>query len=81
MLKNVRKCLNKFFSISVRNLLIMSSVFSLVGGVALFVFSSLLLDGLRREEETAFKGWLLTMAIFTPWKIVSWAFAGSLNFP
>jgi hypothetical protein len=56
----------------------MSSVFSLVGGFALFIFSSLLLDGLRREEESAFRGWLLTMAIFTPWKILSWAFAGSL---
>ena len=37
---------------------------------------SLLLDGLRREEETAFKGWLWTMGIFTPWKCLAWAFAG-----
>jgi hypothetical protein len=56
----------------------MSSVFSTVGGLVLFVVSSLLLDGLRREEESAFKGWLWTMVIFTPWKIVAWAFAGSI---
>ena len=70
------KLVIKFRLVSVRNLLIMSSVFSLVGGVALFIVSALLLDGLRREEESAFKGWLYTMVIFTPWKIVAWAFAG-----
>ena len=64
---------------AVRNLLIMSSVFSLIGGVVLFIVSALLLDGLRREEESAFKAWLYTMGIFAPWKILAWAFAGILT--
>lgn len=63
----------------VRNLLIMSSVLSLLGGVALFVTNVLLLDGLRKEQETAFKGWLWTMGIFAPWKIIAWVFAGIVN--
>ena len=72
----MRMYIQKCVLFSVRNLMIMSSVFSTLGGVVLFVVSSLLLDGLRREEETAFKGWLFTMGIFTPWKILAWAFAG-----
>ena len=48
----------------------MSSVLSLLGGVALLVTNVLLLDGLRKEQETAFKGWLFSMGFFTPWKIV-----------
>lgn len=63
----------------IRNLLIMSSVLSLLGGVALLVTNVLLLDGLRKEQETAFKGWLFSMGFFTPWKIVAWAFAGIVN--
>ncbi len=57
----------------------MSSVFSLLGGIALFVTNVLLLDGLRKEQETAFKGWLISMGFFAPWKIVAWAFAGIVN--
>jgi len=63
----------------IRNLLIMSSVFSLLAAAALFVTNVLLLDGLRKEQETAFKGWLLIMGFFTPWKILAWAFAGIVN--
>lgn len=63
----------------VRNLLIMSSVFSLFGGVALLVTNVLLLDGLRKEQESAFKGWLFSMGFFVPWKWVAWAFAGIVN--
>ena len=55
----------------------MSSVFSLLGGIGLFVTNVLLLDGLRKEAESGFKGWLITMGIFTPWKILAWGFAGN----
>ena len=41
---------------SVRNLLIFGSVFSLLGGCAVLVSNVLLLDGLRKEQEKAFKG-------------------------
>ena len=59
----------------------MSSVFSLLGGIALFVTNVLLLDGLRKEQETAFKGWLYTMGVFTVWKIVAWGFSCIVNDP
>lgn len=65
----------------IRGLLIMSSVFSLLGGIALFVTNVLLLDGLRKEQETAFKGWLYTMGVFTVWKIVAWGFSCIVNDP
>ena len=57
----------------------MSSVFSLFGGVALLITNVLLLDGLRKEQETAFKGWLYSMGFFAPWKWLAWAFAGIVN--
>ena len=66
-------------SLSVRNLLVMSSVFSLFGGVALLITNVLLLDGLRKEQESAFKGWLYSMGFFAPWKWLAWAFAGIVN--
>ena len=45
----------------VRNLLMMSAVFSLVGGFILFIASVTLLDSLRKEDERAFRFWLWTM--------------------
>lgn len=63
----------------IRGLLIMSSVFSLLLGIGLFVTNVLLLDGLRKEQESGFKGWLLFMGTFTPWKILAWGFAGIVN--
>ena len=68
-----------FMVVSVRNLLIMSSVFSLLSGIALFVTNVFLLDGLRKEKETAFRPWLYVMGFVTSWKIVAWAFAGIVN--
>ena len=43
----------------VRNLLIMSSVFSLLGGIAIAITSVQLLDALRKEQEISFKGNLI----------------------
>ena len=64
----------------IRGLLIMSSVFSLLLGIGLFITNVLLLDGLRKEQESGFKGWLLIMGLFTPWKILAWGFAGMTTF-
>jgi len=61
------------------DLLVMSSVFSLLGGFVLFCTNILLLDGLRKEQETAFKAWLYTMGIFTCWKWVAWGFGFIVN--
>ncbi len=44
------------FVSAVRNLLVMSAVFSFLCGIALFITSVMLLDALRKEQETAFKG-------------------------
>jgi len=63
----------------VRNLLIMSGLFSTIFGLALLVTSCILLDALRQEKERGFEGWLWTMAFFTPWKIIAWAFASIVN--
>ena len=57
----------------------MSSVVSLLLGIALFIANVKLLDGLRKESENAFKWWLYVMGILTPWKILAWAFAGIVN--
>ena len=50
-----------FYILLVRNLLMMSAVFSLVGGFILFIASVTLLDSLRKEDERAFRFWLWTM--------------------
>jgi len=63
----------------VRNLLLMSALFTLFGSLALFVTSCIILDALRLEKETGFKSWLVTMGIFTPWRIIAWAYASIVN--
>ena len=37
------------------------------------------MDGLRKEQETAFEAWLYTMGIFTCWKWVAWGFGFIVN--
>ena len=51
----------QFILLLVRNLLMMSAVFSMVGGLFVFIASCALLDGLRKEDERAFVFWLWTM--------------------
>ena len=63
----------------VRNLLLMSALFTLFGSVALFITSCITLDALRLEKETGFKSWLVTMGIFTPWRIVAWVYGSIVN--
>jgi len=63
----------------VRNLLMMSAVLTLVGSLALFVTSCITLDALRLEKETGFQSWLVTMGLFTPWRIVAWVYACIVN--
>ena len=49
--------------------------------IDLFIYFFLisLQDGLRKEQETAFKAWLYTMGIFTCWKWVAWGFGFIVN--
>jgi hypothetical protein len=51
----------------------------MLGGAALFITNVLLLDGLRKEQESGFRSWLCIMGFLTPWKIAAWAFAGIVN--
>merc|ERR1719445_987686 len=63
----------------VRNLLFMSALFTLVGAVAVFISSCVTLDALRLEKETGFKSWLISMGIFTPWRVIAWVYAFIVN--
>ena len=63
----------------VRNILFMSAFLTLLGSVAVFISSCYTLDALRLEKETEFKGWLISMGIFTPWRIVAWVYAFIVN--
>lgn len=63
----------------VRNLLFLSGLVSTVGAIALFITSCIILDALRLEKESGFKAWLWTMGLFTPWKIIAWAYAAIVN--
>ena len=63
----------------VRNLLFMSALLTLVGAVAVFISSCVTLDALRLEKETGFKSWLISMGIFTPWRVVAWVYAFIVN--
>lgn len=63
----------------VKNLLMLSSLITLAFSVAIFITSCILLDALRLEKETGFKGWLYSMGLFTPWKIVAWVYHSIVN--
>jgi hypothetical protein len=63
----------------VRNLLFFSGLTSIVGAIALFITSCIILDALRLEKERGFEAWLWTMGLFTPWKIVAWVYAAIVN--
>ena len=53
------------YTFTVRNLLMMSAVFSLIGGFILFIASIAILDALRKEDERAFPFWLWTMVLYS----------------
>ena len=63
----------------VRNILFMKALFTLVGAIALFISSCYTLDALRLEKETNFRSWLISMGIFTPWRIIAWVYAFIVN--
>merc|ERR1712113_976713 len=63
----------------VRNILFMSALLTLVGAVAVFISSCITLDALRLEKETGFKSWLISMGIFTPWRVIAWVYAFIVN--
>lgn len=63
----------------VRNLLMMASLISIMGSLAIFATSCFMLNALRLEKETGFQSWLYTMGIFTCWKIVHLGYGTIVN--
>ena len=45
----------------------------------MFVTSCLLLNALRLENQTGFVGWLMTMTVFTSWKIIHLCYSSLVN--
>ena len=63
----------------VRNLLILSSLLSIAGAIALFVTSCFLINALRFENQTGFVSWLSTMAAFSFWRLVHLLYSSIVN--
>ncbi|CAL8115860.1 unnamed protein product [Orchesella dallaii] len=63
----------------VRNSLITIAVFSLMGGVALFVTSVMLLNALRNEYERKMIPWLICMLVFASWRLLAFIFCAVVN--
>ncbi|XP_071441080.1 uncharacterized protein pasi2 [Hetaerina americana] len=66
-------------SFHVRNALIVFALFSLIGGMALFVTSIILIVALRKEYETKMLPWIYCMGIFTLWRLLAFIFAAIVN--
>merc|ERR1712004_437553 len=50
-----------------------------ISSVLILCMLAIPIDGLRKEQETAFIYWLYTMGIFTCWKWVAWGFSFIVN--
>ena len=57
----------------------MASLLSIIGAIAVFVTSSIMLNALRMEKETGFQSWLMTMGGFTCWKIIHLGYGTIVN--
>ncbi|OXA55569.1 uncharacterized protein LOC110848652 [Folsomia candida] len=63
----------------VRNALITIAVFSMVGGVALFITTIQLVQALRKEHERRMIPWLVCMLVFAIWRGLAFIFFAILN--
>ncbi|KAF8784509.1 uncharacterized protein LOC129958120 [Argiope bruennichi] len=63
----------------VRNLLIFCSVVSFVLAVCLMATSVILMKALKKEFEGKFRPWLLSMLIFTIWRVVAIFYRSIVN--
>ncbi|XP_050678309.1 uncharacterized protein LOC126974740 [Leptidea sinapis] len=66
-------------SASVRNVLIIFSLFSWVGSVAVLVTSILLIIALRKEYEKKIVPWLYTFSVFLSFRAIAFIFASIVN--
>lgn len=63
----------------VRNALVMFALFSMLGAVAVFATSAMLITALRKEYEKKMVPWLYTFAAFTIFRLVAFVFASTVN--
>lgn len=66
-------------NVHVRNALIVFALFSLIGGIAVFVTSIILIVALRKEYEKKMVPWLYCFAIFTLFRLFAFVFGSIVN--
>ncbi|XP_063230643.1 uncharacterized protein LOC134535462 isoform X2 [Bacillus rossius redtenbacheri] len=66
-------------SLHVRNTLIMIALFSLIGGIAVFVTGIILAIALRQEHERKMLPWIYIFAVFTLFRLFAFVFASIVN--
>ncbi|KFM81473.1 hypothetical protein X975_25850, partial [Stegodyphus mimosarum] len=63
----------------VRNLLIFCSVISFILSVCLMASSVILMGALKKEFEEKFRPWLLSMLVFTVWRLIAIFYRSIVN--
>lgn len=63
----------------VRNALIVFALFSMLGGIVVFVTSLILITALRKEYEKKIVAWLYSFAIFTLFRLFAFIFFSIVN--
>ena len=63
----------------VRNLLLLGSIVSLIASIPLFLTSCFLLNAMRLENQSGFVAWMITMSVFTCWKMIHLSYTTVVN--
>ena len=63
----------------VRNILLLASIVSLIASIPLFLTSCFLLNAMRLENQTGFVAWMITMTVFTTWKMFHLSYTTVVN--
>ncbi|XP_066584286.1 uncharacterized protein pasi2 [Prorops nasuta] len=63
----------------IRNALIMFALFSMLGGIVVFVTSLMLIRALRKEYEKKMVPWLYSFAVFTVFRLFAFIFFSIVN--
>ena len=63
----------------VRNILLLAAIVSLIAAIPLFLTSCFLLNAMRLENQTGFVAWMITMSVFTVWKMIHLGYTTVVN--
>ena len=63
----------------VRNILLLASIVSLIASIPLFITSCFLLNAMRLENQTGFVAWMITMTVFSIWKMIHLGYTTVVN--